>query len=151
MMGPRLARQRGLSLFELLLGLAIAALVLAPLVPMLETASAAARIGGDQAALEQEADFALERIGARIRATPPSTLAGPTTDWLKPAVYVVADGTLVEQLGGTNYPLAASVTGFSLAAATNAGAQPLIRISLTLARNGASLSASSVVRMGGAQ
>lgn len=148
---PFFARQCGLSLFELLLALAITALVMAPLVPMLETASATARVGGDQAALEQEADFALERIAARIRATAPSPLTGPTTDWLKPAVYVLANGSLVEQLGGSNYTLADSVTTFSLAAVANTGSQPLIRVSLTLTRNGTSVSASSVVRMGGAR
>lgn len=155
-MSRRPALQRGLSLIELLLGLAIMAMIMAPLVPMLETASAAARIGGSQAALEQEADFALERIAARIRATDPVVLSGASADWLTPAVYVVVDKTLFERQGGNNYPLAEGVSDFRLEAV--AGTLPLIRISLALERDGngdgvvdASTSTSSVVRMGGAR
>lgn len=149
-MSPRSAlRQHGLSLVELLLGLAITALVLAPLVPMLETASAAARIGGEQAALEREADFAIERISDRIRATAPSTqLPADRTDWLKPAVYVRDGSTLFEQQKGVNYTLAESVTAFSLDAPASIGGAPVIQVSLTLARGGFNTTASATVRMG---
>ena len=64
---PLRIRTGGLSLTELLLGLAIGALVLAPLAPILQSAGASARVAEDQVALEREADFALERIAARIR------------------------------------------------------------------------------------
>lgn len=145
-------RQQGLTLIELLLGLAITALVLAPLVPMFATASNATRIVGDQAALEQEASFALARISARIRATtPPIAMPANQADWLKPAVYVLANGTLVEQQGTASYLLAESVTAFSLSAPVNSGGQQLIQASLSLARGDASASASVTVRMGGQQ
>ena len=145
-------QQHGVSLVELLLGLAITALVLGPLVPMLQNAATAARIGGEQAALEQEADFAIERISDRIRATPPSTqLPSNRDDWLKPAVYFLSAGILYEQQKGINYPLAGSVTGFNLAAPASISGRPVIQVSLTLERNGFNASASATVRMGGVQ
>lgn len=146
------SRQHGVTLIELLLGLAITALVLAPLVPMFATASNAARATGDKAALEQDASFALARISARIRATAPSTqLPANKDDWLKPSVYVFANGILVEQLGGVSYTLAESVTAFTLSAPESAGGQALIQVSLSLARGGATTSASATVRMGSLQ
>lgn len=152
---PPRCYQHGLSLVELLLGLAITALVLAPLLPMLATASNAARITGDKTALEQEARFVLERVSARIRATAPSTqLPATTADWLKPAVYVFtagtngAKGTLVEQLSGDSHLLADSVTNFQLSAPPNTGGQPLIQVSLSLARGDASTTVGATVRMG---
>ncbi|MFC5477445.1 PilW family protein [Massilia suwonensis] len=147
------ARVQGLSLVELLIGLAITALVMAPLVPMLQTASAAAGVGQEQIALQRDADFVLERIASRIRATPPSTtLAGkPSGDWLKPAVYSVNNGVLVEQQGKESYVLAESVTAFELSTPVNDSAQPLIKVSLSMARGGSSTSAVATVRMGTAQ
>lgn len=149
---PGAHRQQGLTLIELVLGLAIMALVLAPLTPMFATASNATRIIGDQAALQQEANFALARISARIRATtPPIALSANQADWLKPAVYVFTNGTLVEQQGTASYLLAESVTAFSLSAPVNLGGQQLIQASLSLARGGAVASANVTVRMGGLQ
>lgn len=146
-------RQLGMTLIELLLGLAITALVLAPLAPMFATASNAARITGDRVALEQEASFALARISARIRATPPSTqLPATQADWLKPSVYFLnSGGTLVEQLGGINYTLAESVTSFTMSSPASTGGQALIQVNLSLARGTATTSASATVRMGGLQ
>ncbi|THC43510.1 PilW family protein [Massilia sp. Mn16-1_5] len=147
------ARAQGLSLVELLIGLAITALVMVPLVPMLQTASAAASVGQEQIALQRDADFALERIAARIRATPPSTtLVGkPSSDWLKPAVYSVNNGVLIEQQGKESYVLAESVTAFELSIPVNDSTQPLIKVSLSMSRNGSSTSAMATVRMGTAQ
>ena len=145
------SREHGVSLVELMLGLAITALVLAPLVPMIRTASAAARLGGEQVALEQEADFAVERIAARIRATPPAQLTGPSSGWLLPATYTwtASTGTLAEQQQGASYTLAESVTAFGLAARASEGGQPMIEVNLTLKRGDAVSSASAIVRMGG--
>jgi Tfp pilus assembly protein PilW len=155
-MSPRLPvriHARGLSLAELLLGLAIGALVLAPLPSLLQSAGAAARVAEDQAALEREADFALERIAARIRDTAPA--AGltdkPSSEWLKPAVYSVADGVLVEQQGKDSYVLAESVSGFDMSASSSEAGQPLVKVSLVLARGGASTTAVTTVRLGSAQ
>jgi Tfp pilus assembly protein PilW len=146
----RKVRQHGLSLVELLLGLAITALVLTPLVPMLQTASAASSIGADRLAVERDAHFALDRIATRIRGTPiPPDLKGLPADWLKPAVYLLSNGTLIEQQGGTNYVLAESVTAFSITAPAATGSQPLVQASITLVRGGTSTTASTTVRMGG--
>jgi len=146
------SRQSGVSLLELLLGLAITALVLGPLVPMLQTATAATRIGGGQAALEREADFAVERISDRIRATTPSTqLPANRDDWLKSAIFLRIDNTLYEQQAGINYALAESVTSFDLVAPVSIGGPPAIQVSLTLERDGLTATAGATVRMGGVQ
>jgi type II secretory pathway component PulJ len=143
-------REAGISLVELLLGLAITALVMAPLVPMLQTASAAASIAGNQVALEREADFALERIAARIRATAPTKALTdkPSAEWLKPAVYSVSNGTLIERQGNETYVLAESVTALGLTVTAAESAQPLLTVSLTLTNGGASTMATRTVRMG---
>lgn len=153
---PARIRNQGLSLAELLLGLAIGALVLAPLAPILQSAGASARVAEDQVALEREADFALERIAARIRntAVPPDLADKPARDWLKPAVYsVTADGVLVEQQGKDSYVLAESVSDFSLGATVPESGQPLVKVSLSLTRNSgtvATATATASVRLGSA-
>jgi Tfp pilus assembly protein FimT len=143
--------QSGISLVELLLGLAITALVMAPLVPMLQTASAAASVTGNQAALEQEANFALERIAARIRVTVPTSALKdkPNTEWLKPAaMYSLSGSTLVETLDKKTSVVAESVTAFDMTVAGAESAQPLLTVSLSLGNGAASTSATAVVRMG---
>lgn len=142
--------ERGLSLVELLLGLAIAAMVLAPLVQMPATASNAARIGGDQLAVEREADFALERIVARIRASSSSAeLLGSSCGGVKPAAYDVnAAGTLIETVGTNKYVLADSVTCLTLASLSSSSGRTLVQVSLKLTRNGASTAATAVVPLG---
>lgn len=147
-------RTRGLSLVEVLLGLAIGALVLAPLLPMLQTANAATRVTGDQVAIERDADFALERISARIRATAPSTTLAPNASatWLAPVSYVVSNGSLVErQNGAADLALADAVTDFQMSAPVIRAGRPVIKVSLSLARGDASITANTTVRMGGAQ
>lgn len=146
---------RGLSLVELLLGLAIGALVMAPLVAMLRTASAAAPVAGGRIALERDADFALERIAARIRLTAPSTalIDKPSEEWLKPAVYSVSAGVLVEQMDKKTSPLAEGVTAFGMTVAAADSEQPLVTVSLSLGLpdGGPSTTASATVRMGSAR
>ena len=146
-------RQSGLTLLELLLGLAITALVMAPLVPMLQTAAAAAGATGNQAALEQEANFALERIAARIRATAPTAALKdkPYAEWLKPAVYTWNGATLTEKLDTKTSILAESVTAFDMTVAGATSDEPLLTVSLGLANDTASTSATIVVRMGTAR
>lgn len=147
---PLRRREHGLSLIELLLGLAIAAMVLAPLVPMLATASNAARSGADQLAVEREADFALERIAARIRAsTAAGQLTGSSCGGTKSAAYDVdAAGKLIETVGKNQYVLAESATCITLAALAASGGQTLVQVSLNLARNDASTAATAVVPLG---
>ena len=152
---PPKAREHGLSLVELLLGLAITALVMAPLVPMLATASSAARVADDQVSLERDAGFALERVATRIRATTPvaDLQDKPVDDWLKPAVYSVSAGALVEQQGSETHVLTepGSVTSFSLSVPVTEASEPMIRVSLNMQRGGASTSTVATVRMGSAK
>ena len=144
-------REAGISLVELLLGLAITALVMAPLVPMLQTASAAMRIAGDRIGPEREADFALERIAARIRATKPSPqlLGKDSKEWLKPAEYMVTGSTLVEKQGNDSHILAESIKKISFATSSIDAAQPAIVV--VLERDDAtSTTVTAIVRMGSA-
>ena len=117
---------------------------------MLRSAGDAARVAADQVALERDADFALDRIAARIRSTAvaPGLIDKPSSEWLKPAVYSVADGVLTEQQGKDSYVLAESVNSFSLTAASTEAGQPLLTVRLDLARGSASTSAAASVRMG---
>ena len=146
-------RARGLSLVELLLGLAIGALLLAPMLPMLQTSGTAARVTDDQTAIERDADFALERIAARIRATSASaSLTGSSSSWFAPVSYVVSNGSLVErQANMPDLVLADSVTDFQLNAPTVYSGRQVIQVSLTLARGNAGTSANQTVRVGGMQ
>ncbi|UVW28730.1 prepilin-type N-terminal cleavage/methylation domain-containing protein [Massilia sp. H6] len=147
---------QGLSLIELLLGLAVVALVMAPLLPMLETAHASARISAERRDLERDAQFALARISARVRAATPSpTLASQLQgDWFDPYSYLVVNGKLVEREDdkeSSDRILAESVTDFRLnAPAVDAGA-PMVEISLTLARGDAATTVNAAVRMGSVQ
>lgn len=147
---PLRRREHGLSLIELLLGLAIAAMVLAPLVPMLATASNAARSGADQLGVEREADFALERIAARIRASSAaSQLTGSSCNGPKSAAYdVTAAGTLIETQGTNKYVLAESVTCVTLTSLASSSGQALVQVSLNLARNDARTAATAIVPLG---
>lgn len=166
---PSSRRQHGLSLLELLLGLAITAVIMAPLLPMLDNAHAAARISAERQDLERSASFALQRIGARVRTSAPSSLLAslPRVDWFKSVSFLLlrcdASGAcvtvdscdpgtaacrLVEREKGVDRVLAESVTAFSIETPAVIAGQPLVEISLALARGQASTSASATVRMG---
>ncbi|QOY94532.1 prepilin-type N-terminal cleavage/methylation domain-containing protein [Massilia sp. UMI-21] len=144
--------QQGLSLIELLVGLAITGLVMAPLLPMLETAHAAARITAERNDLERSANFALARIAARVRAAAPSPdlAAKPQEKWFDPYSYLVVDGNLVERNDDdhTDRVLADSVKRISLDAPAVDAGRPLVTISLDLERGQASATATATVRMG---
>ncbi|HEX9174015.1 MAG TPA: prepilin-type N-terminal cleavage/methylation domain-containing protein [Telluria sp.] len=161
--------QRGLSLVELLAGLAIAAAVMAPLVQMQSTAASAAVIVRTQLEAEREADFALERIVARVRSTAPAALAANASEassgnWFGSVTFLRVGEQLLERSGGVDQVLAESVTDFRIVALASVGAQPLVQVSLTLAHArsasneqalalaaaGASTTAQATVRMGSA-
>ena len=149
MMRRTSTHERGLSLVELLLGLAITALVLVPLVPMLGTASAAARIGADRVAVEQEADFALEYIGARIRAaSDPKEFTGSSCAPGKLADYDVINNELVKNPGKDQLVLAKAVTCITFSTISSSSGQKLIQVSLDLTQGAASTTATAVVPLG---
>ena len=135
----RTSAQAGISLVELMVALAITAVVMVPLLGLVQTTAAASSHLQPRFALQREADFAVQRIAAQVRSGTPV------------ASYARDGDRLVETRGGAVSTLAESVTDFSQATqASNAG-QQLVQISLTLARDGASASAGATVRVGGAR
>lgn len=149
-------RQRGLSLLEMLLSLAVAAIVLVPLRGLLRTNAAASGVAADRVTIEREADFALERIAARVRATPAALLA-PNADsstsggWFGAWVFQLSAGKLTETNGSSVRVLAENVTAFSITAPTVLAGQQRVEASLTLARGDASTTHYATARMGGAR
>jgi Tfp pilus assembly protein PilW len=145
---------RGTTLAELLVALAVAAIVLAPLARLMRTNAAASAVAADRVAVERDADFALERIAARVRATTPALLA-PNADsstsgsWFGAVTFQLSSGKLVETSGATSRTLADNVTAFSITPNTVLTGQQLVLASVTLARGDASTTHSATVRMGG--
>jgi type II secretory pathway component PulJ len=131
--------QSGLSLVELLLALAITAMVMVPLLGMLNTTAAGASHMKPRFELEREADFAVQRIAAQVRKGVPVSS------------YSLVGDKLVEKIGTATNTLAESVTAFSQDTPAPAAGQQLVQVSLTLERQGASASASTTVRAGGAR
>jgi len=150
---PSLRRARGIGLVELLLALAVAAIVLAPLARLLRIDAAASSVAADRVAIERDADFALERIAARVRATAPTLLA-PQSDstssgnWFS-VTFQFSGGKLTESGSGTTRVLAENVSAFSITAPTVLTGQQLVQASLTLTRGDASTTHSATVRLGG--
>lgn len=148
--------EQGISLVEVLLGLATGAMVLLPLVSMLQTSVAAACITGTRSGLEREAAFALNRMAARIRATAPAQLGtqantSSSAGWFAPVTFSRKGDTLVETQDGIDYTLAESVAGFSITAPPPEAGGQLIQVNLALRRADATASASATVRMGSAR
>lgn len=149
MMRRTCTHEQGLSLLELLLALAITALVLVPLVPMFGTASAAATIGRDQVSVEQEADFALAYIGARIRAASElKEFTGSSCAPVMPADYAVINNELVRNPGKDQIVLAKAVTCITFSTLSSSSGQTLIQVSLNLTQGAANTTATAVVPLG---
>lgn len=72
--------QGGYTLAELLVGLAIAALIVLPLADMLRSGADSARLVHARLDLNADADFALDRLAASAARTP---AAPAQQDWLK--------------------------------------------------------------------
>jgi type II secretory pathway component PulJ len=134
-----LPRQSGISLIELLLALAITAMVMVPLLGLVRTTAATSSHVGPRFELERQADFAVQRIAAQVRGGAPI------------ANYSVSGGKLIETKGTVVSTLADSVTAFTPNMPVNAVGQQLVQVSLTLARDGASATAMATIRAGGAR
>lgn len=130
-------RQSGLSLIELMLALAVTAAVMVPLLGLMSTTANASHQVKPRFDLEREADFAVQRIVARIRAGAPI------------ANYAREGSKLIEKDGAVTSTLADSVSAFSHSLPASGAGQQLVKVSLTLARDGASASADATVRTGG--
>lgn len=167
---------RGFTLLEMLLALASGALLLSSVLPMLNMtiASAASSATSDQADLERQAAFAVDRIARVVRATPPPVpvplpppplipagtpppvppTATTTGTWLAPSTFqrsgTKAPYTLVETIQGDPSPhvLADSVTEVAFTQLPLTDGRQLVQVDLTLTNGNASTTVSSVMRMG---
>ena len=172
----RVRTQQGFTLVELLLGLAIAALLMVPLAAMFQSASGS--VVATRAALDLNADarFALDRIARRVAALSPVASGATVTDagaaaWLGALSYTVVNGNLVESgtatatapapgpatAAGTAPGIASSagtgviasnVSAFRLSTPEVGDGQPVLKIDLRLEAGGSSVSASRTVRVG---
>ena len=164
-------KQAGFTLLELLLALATGALLLSAVMPMLNMSIATATSSAttDQADLERQAAFAIDRIARVVRAKAPAVLAAPpgltgllaafnpavqpvTTSgtWFSPATFQLSGATLVENRDGDSVPhvLADGVTSFSIVPLPVADGRQLVQVDLTLTNGNASTTVTSLVRMG---
>lgn len=151
---------RGLTLVELLGGLAIAGMLMVPLAALFQDAAESSAAG--RAALDLNADlrFALDRVATQAAAaTIPAIPAGgadvpDVSTWLAPLTYTLSGTNLVEtdptpKTGHTSV-IAANVAAFRLSAPDIAAGQPLIKVELTLASGTASVSGVRSFRLGAA-
>ncbi len=155
--------QCGLTLMELLIALAVAALLAAPLGAVVLNALSAQTVAGDANEVTQQAQFAQQRIEAAVRRTAPHTLAAKaadtSADWFAPVAYCRrADAKLIETTpadGGctsNSAPVIADgVSAFSVQSFTaGSGAGQVIELQLVLtAATGQSITLTSRTRLGG--
>lgn len=155
--------QSGLTLMELLIALAIAALLIAPLGAMVLNALKAQSAAGDINEVAQQAQFSMQRMEAAVRRTAPHTLsakaAGTSADWLAPVAFCLdANKRLIEttpaDTGCTSNSapvIADGVSAFSVQSfSAGSGAFPVIEIQLTVTgATGQSIALTSRTRLGG--
>ncbi|GGX80296.1 PilW family protein [Pseudoduganella dura] len=138
--------QRGFTLAELLGGLAIAAILVLPLVDMLRAGTKSARSVRAALDLNNDARFALGRIAARAADTivePPG--AGLTPAALQTRLGFATEGTnLVETGKGV---IAANVTAFKLAAPEVVDGLPLLSVEMTLSADGNTITRARALRL----
>ncbi|HEY5291521.1 MAG TPA: prepilin-type N-terminal cleavage/methylation domain-containing protein [Burkholderiales bacterium] len=152
--------QSGLTLMEVLIALAIAALLIAPLAAAVLNALKAQSVASDANDVAQQAQFAMQRMEAAVRRTAPP-LAAASADWLAPVAYCLRAGTfLIEttpadaKTGCTSSSapvIADGVSAFSVQSFNaGPGAYPVIEIQLTVTgATGQSVSLTSHTRLGG--
>ncbi len=154
--------QTGLSLVELLVSVAITAILVAPLALAVRASAGAQASAKAVNDVNQQARFAMQRIAAAIRSTPAATTLGAkaantTGAWLAPTVYCLnGSGEVIETstfdtLCSGSSAIASGVTAFSVQIFNaGAGAAPVIEIQLTLAgAQGAAVALTSRTRLGG--
>jgi len=167
----RLRAQRGLTLAELLLALAITGVLMVPLAAMFQTAANSSVAVRGALDLNNDARFALDRIAVRAQTASmindsKGTVLQPGSAPAPALKYAIVDGKLVESEYATTTTtilsiiktilaptpprvstIAANVTAFQLSAPATNG-QPLLKIAMTLAANGSEVNASRTVRVG---
>ena len=135
----------GYTLLELLVGLAIAAIVMLPLTDMLRVGADNARFVRAELDRDADARFAIGRIAAQATRTgtvarpiPGPATAGNPAAWLTPLQYTLQNGVLLETDTDPNSArqsvLATSVQSFALEIPDNGVGQPVLRIDLVLGR-----------------
>ena len=126
----------GYTLLELLIGLAIAALLMLPLSEMLRADADSARFV--RAGLDQNADarFAIGRIVANAAEAPPQKAknTGNLAAWLATLPYALTNGVLVETRSGAKMVLANGVRAFDLRMLDVGAGRPVLRIELVFDR-----------------
>jgi prepilin-type N-terminal cleavage/methylation domain-containing protein len=154
-----MTRQRGLTLIELLLALAMSVLLLSMLASMVRGAGAANTVTMTQLEAQQQAQFAVRRILlqaqlAKIDSLSPKSDPQTSADWLSPALYDLRPGSkagtlaLTETIGGISRVNAEPVTAFSITSPDQATGQSLVSVLVTV---DAMASAGGTARVGGAR
>jgi hypothetical protein len=110
-----------------------------PLLGLVRTTATASIHTGPRFDLERQATFAVQRIASQVRGGAPITN------------YALSGGKLIETNGTVTSTLADSVTSFTQSTPASAAGQQLVLVSLTLARDGTSATASATIRAGGAR
>jgi hypothetical protein len=113
----------------------------------------ASALAADRTALARDADLALERIGAVVRATPAALLApaldGSSNDsgnWFA-VEFRFENGQLLQK--NPDGVLADHVTAFSITAPYAECGQQLVQVSLSMARGQAAVTTGLTLRLGG--
>jgi prepilin-type N-terminal cleavage/methylation domain-containing protein len=161
--------QHGLTLVELLIAIAISAVVITALNGLVKLGSDAQTTGRANNELTYQARFALDRIANKARALAPKVLATPaagtTADWFAPAgcsgaacVQYCLNGsnqlveTVVSDTTCTGTTVVASgVTAFTATLPASAGAldRPIAVLTLALVKGSSSVSLAYSLRLGG--
>jgi prepilin-type N-terminal cleavage/methylation domain-containing protein len=137
---------RGYTLLELLIGLAIAAIVMLPLTDMLRAGADNARFVRAELDSIADARYAINRIAAQSTRNgpvpgpiPDKANAGNPAAWLAPLQYTLQNGVLLEThptaIPARQSVLATSVQSFAVDIPDTGVGQPVLRIALVLGRS----------------
>lgn len=147
--------QAGLTLVELLFALAIAAVLMVPLAATFQTAAGSGIAVRAALDLNADARFALDRIARRAAVAPSVSSGAEVSDpgpWLAPLSYKRVGTSLVEtdamSTPARTSVIATNVSAFRLSVPDIGDGQAMMKIELTLAAQGRSVSASRTVRVG---
>lgn len=157
-----LRRQAGLTLIELLVAMALSAVVLATLASMVRGAAAASTVTMTQLEYQQQARFAVRRIMMQVRLAKAGTLSSKTDDassgsWFSPTFYDLRAGSsagtlaLVETLSGASRIIAEPVKSFKITSPDLAAGQTLVEVAVTVGQGDISATATGTARLGGAR
>lgn len=162
-MKPTAPSSRGMTLIELMIAVAIGALVLASLNSVVALGVQAQALGRSANDLAYQGRFALERMTAKARGATPQPLSTPAANtsgsWFAPTMYclngsqqLIETATADSGCTGTTV-IASKVGGFSAQQPASPGPvdEPVAVLGLTLtdAASGRTVTLSTSVRLGG--